>query len=79
MRVQDPLGSQTPMKSNAQLQHEGQDEAPQPPPVQFELPTKAYFSQTAPPPPSYDDHFAQLMSAMRSIQWEVNSISVRVE
>jgi hypothetical protein len=44
MRVQDPLGSQTLMKSNAQLWHEGQDEAPQPPPVQFELPTGASSS-----------------------------------
>jgi hypothetical protein len=43
-RVQDPLGSQTLMKSNAQLRHEGQDEVPQPPLVQFELPTGALFS-----------------------------------
>jgi hypothetical protein len=28
MKVQDPLGNQTLMKSNAQLRHEGQDEAP---------------------------------------------------
>jgi hypothetical protein len=33
IRVQDPLGSQTLMKSNAQLWHKGQDEAPQPPSV----------------------------------------------
>jgi hypothetical protein len=33
MRIQDPLGNQTLMKSNAQLKHECQDEAPQPPPV----------------------------------------------
>jgi hypothetical protein len=39
IRVYDPLGSQTLMKSNAQLRHEGQGEAPQPPPVQVELPT----------------------------------------
>jgi hypothetical protein len=58
MRVQDPLGSQTLMKSNAQLRHEGQDEAPQPPPVQFELPTIASSSQTAPPPPPYDAGYA---------------------
>jgi hypothetical protein len=28
MRIQDPLGSQTLMKSNAQLRFEGHDEAP---------------------------------------------------
>jgi hypothetical protein len=33
MRKQDPLGNRSLMKSNAQLRHEGQDEAPQPPPV----------------------------------------------
>jgi len=31
MRLQDPFCNQTLMKSNAQLRHEGQDEAPQPP------------------------------------------------
>jgi hypothetical protein len=51
MKIQDPLGCQTLMKSNAQLRHEGQDEAPQPPPVHVELPLGASFSQTAPPPP----------------------------
>jgi hypothetical protein len=34
VRVQDPLGSQALMKSNAQLRFEGQCEVPQPPPVQ---------------------------------------------
>jgi hypothetical protein len=74
------------MKSNTQLRHEGQDEAPQPPPVQFELPIGASSSQTAPPPPHYDVGFAQVMAALSSlqwdlssIQWEVSSISVRVE
>jgi hypothetical protein len=33
MRIQAPLGNQTHMKLNAQLRHEGQDEAPQPPPI----------------------------------------------
>jgi hypothetical protein len=67
------------MKSNAQLWHEGQDEAPQPPPVQFELPTGASSSQIAPPPPPYDVGFAQVMAALSSIQRDVSSISVRVE
>jgi len=39
MRIHDPLGSKTLMKSNAQLRFEGHNEAPQPPPVQVEIPT----------------------------------------
>jgi hypothetical protein len=35
MKIQYPLGSQTLMKSNAQLRHEGQDEAPQLPLFMF--------------------------------------------
>jgi hypothetical protein len=35
VRVQDPLGSQTLMKSNGQLWFEGHDKAPQPPLVQI--------------------------------------------
>jgi hypothetical protein len=56
------------MKSNALLTHEGQYEAPQPPPVQFELPTRASSSQTTPPPPQYDVGFAQILAALESIQ-----------
>jgi hypothetical protein len=67
MRMQDSLGSQTLMKSNAQLRHEGQDEAPQLPPVQFELPTRASSPQTAPQPPNYDAGYAQIMAALSSI------------
>jgi hypothetical protein len=44
MKIQDPLGNQTLMKSNAQLKHEGKDEAPQPPLVQVEIPTGASSS-----------------------------------
>jgi hypothetical protein len=36
VRVQDPLGSLTLIKSNAQLRFEGHGEAPQPPPVQVD-------------------------------------------
>jgi hypothetical protein len=79
MRVQDPLGNQTLMKSNARLRFEGQGEAPQPPPVQVDQHTAASSSQTAPPPPSYDDNFAQIMAALNSIQREVSTINVRVE
>jgi hypothetical protein len=48
MNIQDLLGNQTLMRSNAQLRHEGQDEAPQPPHVHVELPIGASSSQTAP-------------------------------
>jgi hypothetical protein len=41
MRIQDPLGSQTFMRFNAQLLFEGHDEAPQPPSRQVEIPTGA--------------------------------------
>ncbi len=56
------------MKLNAQLWHEGQDEAPQPPPVQFEIPTGASSSQTTPQPPQYDVGFAQILAPLESIQ-----------
>jgi hypothetical protein len=74
------------MKSNAQLRHEGQDEAPQSPPVQVKLPTGASSSQTAPPPPQYDAGFAQILATLdsikgndSSIQQEVHSINLRGE
>jgi hypothetical protein len=41
-------------KLHAQLRHEGQDEAPQPPPIHVEKPTIASSSQTAPSPPQSD-------------------------
>jgi hypothetical protein len=51
MKIEDPLSNQTLMKSNAQLRYEGQDEAPQPPPIHVEMPAVASSSQIAPPPP----------------------------
>jgi hypothetical protein len=78
MRVQDPLGNQTLMKSNAQLRHEGQNEAPQPPPVQFELHTRASSSQTAPPPPQYDVGYHQILATLDSIKGDVNFIQQEV-
>jgi hypothetical protein len=39
MRIHDSLGSKTLIKSNAQLRFDCQDEAPQPPLVQVEIPT----------------------------------------
>lgn len=74
MRVQDPLGNQTLMKSNVQLQHEGQDEAPQPPPVQFELPIGASSSKTTHLPLQYNARFAQVMVVLSFLQRDVSSI-----
>jgi hypothetical protein len=62
------------MKSNAQLRHDGQDEASQPPLVQFELPTRASSSQTAHSPSQYDAGFAQILVALDSIQRDMSSI-----
>jgi hypothetical protein len=70
MWIQDPLGSQTLMKSNAQLRFEGHDEAPQPPPVQVEIPTGASSSQTAPSP--------QLLAALSTMQGDISSIQREV-
>jgi hypothetical protein len=55
------------MKSNAQLRHEDQDEAPQPPSVHVELPTGAFSSQTAPLHPHYDAGFAQILATLESL------------
>jgi hypothetical protein len=57
VRVQDALGSQNLIKSNAQLRFEGQGEALQPPPVQGDQHAAASSSQTAPPPPSLNASF----------------------
>jgi hypothetical protein len=67
------------MKSNAQLQFEGQGKAPQPLPVQGDQHAAASSSQTAPPPPSYDACFAQMMDALHTLQRGVSTIGVRVE
>jgi hypothetical protein len=61
--VQDPLGGQTLMNSNAQLWFEGQGEAPQPPPVQVDQHAATSFFKIAPPPPSYDAAFSHIMEA----------------
>jgi hypothetical protein len=37
IKIQDHVSNQTQMKSNAQLRHEGQDEAPWPPPIHVEM------------------------------------------
>jgi hypothetical protein len=41
MKIQDPINKQTLMKSNAQLRHEDQDEALQPPLIHVEMPNIA--------------------------------------
>jgi len=78
-RIPDPIGKQTLMKSNAQLQHEGQGEVSQPPPIQVDTSAAASSSQTVPPTFNIEAAFAQLMSAMGSLQREVNIIGERVE
>jgi hypothetical protein len=66
------------MKSNAQLRHEGQGAAPQPPP---DLPTVVASSSSQAVPPSFDIEaaFAQLMTSMSALQREVNLIGERVK
>jgi len=44
MKIHEPLSNQTVMKSNSQPRHEGQDEAPQPPPIHIEMSTVASSS-----------------------------------
>jgi hypothetical protein len=74
MRVQDSLGSQTLMKSNAQLHFEGQGEAHQPPPTQDDQHATTSSSQTVPPLPLYDAGYAQLLAALSSSQGDISSI-----
>jgi len=86
MNIQEPISNQTLMKSNAQLRHEGQDEAAQPPPTHVEMPAVASSSHTAPPPPQSDVVLAQILASleslhggMSSMQWVVHSINLCVE
>jgi hypothetical protein len=67
------------MKSNAQLQHEGQGDVPQPPPVSVDTSAVASSSQAVPPSFDIEATFAQLMSSMGALQREVNLIGERVE
>jgi hypothetical protein len=78
MKIHDPLGNQTLMKSNAQLRHEGQDEAPQPPFFHVELPIGASSSQTAPLPPQYDAGFPQILATLESLQGAMSSMQREV-
>jgi len=79
MRIQDPLGEQTLMKSNAQLRHEGQGQTLQPPPIQVDLPAAASSSQSIPPFSPFDAAFAHILASLSSLQREVNTIGERVE
>jgi hypothetical protein len=55
------------MKSNAQLRHEDQDEAPQPPPIHVEMPDIASSSQTTPSPPQHNASYARILAALESL------------
>jgi hypothetical protein len=86
MKIQDPLGNQILMKSNAQLRHEGQDEAPQPPPIHVEMPAVPSSSQTSPPPSQSDAILTQILASLESLhggmslmQRVVHSINLLVE
>jgi hypothetical protein len=62
------------------LRHEGQDEAPQLPPIHVEMPAVASSSQTAPPPPQSDAVLAQpLASQLAAAGGGIHSINLRVE
>ncbi|XP_062144918.1 uncharacterized protein LOC133852197 [Alnus glutinosa] len=78
MRVHEPIGSQTLMKSNAQLRHEGQGEAPQSHPALDDQPAAASSSQIALLLPLYDAGYTQIMAALSSIQYDVSSIQQEV-
>jgi hypothetical protein len=74
------------MKSNAQLRHEDQDEAPQPPPMHVKMTIVASSSQTTPPPPPFDAVLTQILASleslhegMSSMQRVDHSIDLRVE
>jgi hypothetical protein len=73
-RIPDPLGIQTLMKSNVQLRHKGQGDVPQPPPILVTPSAVASSSQAVPPSFDIEAAFAQLMSSMAALQWEVNLI-----
>jgi hypothetical protein len=86
MKIQEPLSNQTLMKCNAQLRHEGKDEAPQPPPIHVEMPAVASSSQTAPPPSQSDAVLTQILASLESLhggmslmQQVVHSINLCVE
>jgi hypothetical protein len=86
MKIQEPLSNQTLMKCNAQLRHEGKDEAPQPPPIHVEMPAIASSAQTAPPPSQSDAVLTQILASLESLhggmslmQQVVHSINLCVE
>jgi hypothetical protein len=63
-RIPDPLGKQTLMKFNAQLQHEGQGKVPQPPSIPVDTSAAVSPSQSVPHSFNIEAAFAQLMSSM---------------
>jgi hypothetical protein len=69
-QIPDPLGIQTLMKSNAQLQHEGQGDVPQPPPVPI-TPSATASSQAM--PPSFE---LKLRLLSLCLLWELSSMKL---
>jgi len=69
MKIQEPLSNQTLIKSNDQLWHEDQDQAPQAPPIHVEMPIVNQILAS----------LESLREGMSSMQWVVHSIDLRVE
>jgi hypothetical protein len=68
MKIQQPIGKQTLMKSNAQLRRDDSDDkVPIPPAMLVDFPDMASSSQTV-PPPEPEINFSQIMEALAAIQ-----------
>lgn len=78
MKIQDPLSKQTLMKSNAQLRHKDQDDAPSPPPIHVMMPDIASSSQTALPPPQQEAGYAEILAALASLQGGMSSMQLAI-
>jgi len=72
MKIQQPIGKQTLMKSNAQLQRDdSDDEVPIPAAMPVGFPDMASSSQTV-PPPEPEINFSQIMEALAAIHGAVH-------
>jgi len=74
MKIQNPIGKQTLMKSNAQLQRDdSDDDVPAAMPIGF--PDMASSSQTVPPSES-DINYSQIMEALAAIQGGMSTMQL---